>query len=66
MRRVKEFFSYQVRFWNKLANNGRTEGHRAYASRQAAIREAILSQCEVVWKDIPRYMLLGIGAEEEE
>jgi len=45
--------------------NGGTEGQRAYAFRQAAIRETMLQQCNDVWKDIPRFMALGIGAEEE-
>ena len=60
MRRVKVFFTFQVCLWNKITSNARKEGHC-----QAAIRQSILSQCEVVWKDIPRYMTPVMGAEEE-
>jgi hypothetical protein len=64
MRCVREFFSFQIGYWMEIANGG-TEGQRAYAFRQAAIRETMLQQCNDVWKDIPRFMALGIGAEEE-
>jgi hypothetical protein len=62
MRRIKEFFAFQICQWHEIASDG-SEGQRAYAFRQATIQESILQQCNTVWKDIPQFMALGEGAE---
>jgi hypothetical protein len=59
MRRVCEFFAWQAHWWRDMAvhPDGLTaialDGMRAYALRQAALREALLQDCLQRWKSVP-------------
>ncbi|TFK59371.1 hypothetical protein BDN72DRAFT_945939, partial [Pluteus cervinus] len=64
MRRVKEFFQYEVKQWQERAVGAITGGHRAYALRQAEIRTRLYIRCTENWARVDEYLELGTGGPE--
>ncbi|KIK58953.1 hypothetical protein GYMLUDRAFT_170283, partial [Collybiopsis luxurians FD-317 M1] len=61
MRRVKKFFDHEQKLWESRAEAATDLGIRAYAYRQAAIRERIRAGCIEKWKDLDTLLSNGAG-----
>ncbi|KAF9496303.1 hypothetical protein BDN71DRAFT_1468824 [Pleurotus eryngii] len=62
MRRVIQFHQSTANQWLTRANEAETEGARAYAWRQQAVRETLLTMCRETWKDVGQFVEMGEGA----
>jgi hypothetical protein len=56
MGRILRFYSYKSQEWSARATESKSEGHRAFAHRQAAVYLSLRTRCITLWKDIPAYI----------
>ncbi len=62
MRRVIQFHTWQADVWLARAEAASTVGAKAYAWRQRATRQTLISQCRLAWRGTDQLMATGEGA----